>query len=415
MTSDRSGSLRQMVSDVVHGTAVYDIHTHTYDPAFGDLLLWGIDDLLTYHYLVAETFRWMDWSSEKFWSASKSEQAELVWEQLFLERSPISEACRGVVTTLNTLGFDVRRRDLAVLRKEYAQWKPGEFITRALSVANVRKICMTNSPFDDLERPVWERGFTRDERFVAALRIDPLLLDWENTAPKLHAWGYDVQADLSGRTFEEVRRFLGDWTRRINARYCMVSLPPEFRFPDDSTACRLIEHAVMPLGREHGQAFALMIGVRRGVNPELRLAGDSVGAADVNAIEQLCAAFPQNKFLCTMLARENQHALCVAARKFRNLHIFGCWWFLNNPSLIEEITRMRLELVGLSMTPQHSDARVLDQVIYKWSHSREILARVLGDKYVDLAAAGWEPTRAEIQRDVHLLLGGALEEFLGAP
>jgi hypothetical protein len=318
-----------------------------------------------------------------------------------------------VLTTLNLFGFDVKRRDLAALRKEYAQWKTEDFITRSFELANIRKLCMTNSPFDDLERPVWEKGFKRDERFVAALRIDPLLLEWEATAPKLRAWGYDVQADLSGKTFDEVRRFLGDWTKRIDSQYCMVSLPPEFNFPDDSVVSRLIEHAVMPHGREHNQAFALMIGVRRQVNPELRLAGDSLGSADVNVVERLCAAFPQNKFLCTMLARENQHALCVAARKFRNLHIFGCWWFLNNPSLIEEITRMRLELLGLSVTPQHSDARVLDQVIYKWSHSRQIIARVLGDKYEDLAATGWEPSRAEIERDVKMLVGGALEEFIG--
>jgi hypothetical protein len=30
-----------------------------------------------------------------------------------------------------------------------------------------------------------------------------------------------------------------------------------------------------------------------------------------------------------MLSRENQHELCVVARKFRNVHIFGCWWFTN--------------------------------------------------------------------------------------
>ena len=169
----------------------------------------------------------------------------------------------------------------------------------------------------------------------------------------------------------------------------------------------------MPHGREHNQAFALMIGVRRNVNPQLQLAGDSVGIADVTAVERLCAAFPENKFLCTMLARENQHALCIAARKFRNLHVFGCWWFMNVPSIIEEITRMRLELIGLSCTPQHSDCRVLDQLTYKWSHSRPILAKVLGEKYDDLAATGWQPTRAEIERDVHGLLGGAFEEFLG--
>ncbi|MBT3911732.1 MAG: glucuronate isomerase, partial [Verrucomicrobia bacterium] len=39
---------------------VYDIHTHLYDPAFGELLLWGIDDQLVYHYLVAEAFRHFD-------------------------------------------------------------------------------------------------------------------------------------------------------------------------------------------------------------------------------------------------------------------------------------------------------------------------------------------------------------------
>ena len=160
-------------------------------------------------------------------------------------------------------------------------------------------------------------------------------------------------------------------------------------------------------------AFALMIGVNRQMNPALGLAGDSVGTGDVGSVESLCAAFPENKFLCTMLARENQHGLCVAARKFRNLHVFGCWWFMNVPSLVEETTRMRLELIGLSCTPQHSDCRVLDQLVYKWRHSRGIIAKVLAEKYEDIAATGWEPTRSEIERDVGDLLGGSLETFIG--
>jgi hypothetical protein len=406
-------SIRETVADVVSRTPVFDIHTHLYDPAFGDLLLWGIDELLVYHYLIAEGFRQFDMPYERFWTLSKQAQADAIWNALFIEHSPISEACRGILTVLHALGMDVKKRDLPALRSHFAQWTADEFVTKAMKLANVRKICMTNSPFDDQERPVWERGFSRDERFVAALRIDPLLLDWPNTAPKLRAWGYAVDADFSGQTFGEVRRFLEDWTRRIDAQYCMVSLGPDFAFPDSSPTSRLIEHAVLPHGRDHGQAFALMIGVKRNVNPLLRLAGDSVGKADIGAVERLCAQFPGNKFLCTMLSRENQHELCVAARKFRNLHVFGCWWFMNNPSIIEEITRMRLELIGLGMTPQHSDCRVLDQLIYKWSHSRTILAKVLADKYEDLAATGWEPTRAEIERDTRDLFGGSLERFLG--
>ncbi len=409
-----TSALRQTVSDVVQKTPVFDIHTHLYDPAFGNLLLWGIDELLTYHYLVAESLRWLDTPYDKFWAASKTEQADLIWDALFVKHSPVSEACRGVLTVLNQLGLDVKKRDLPSLRQWFSQQEPGAYITRICDLANVRKVAMTNSPFDDAERPVWERGFGRDPRFVAALRIDPLLCDWPNAAQRLAGWGYQVSVDFSGQTYAEIRRFLADWTKRIGAQYCMVSLPPDFAFPGESDMARIIEHAIMPHGREHGQAFALMIGVRRLVNPQLRLAGDSVGAADVGAVERLCAAFPDNKFLCTMLARENQHALCIAARKFRNLHVFGCWWFLNVPGLIEEITRMRLELIGLSVTPQHSDCRVLDQLTYKWAHSRPIIAKVLADKYEGLAAAGWEPTRAEIERDVHDLLGGAFEKFLGA-
>jgi hypothetical protein len=270
---------------------------------------------------------------------------------------------------------------------------------------------MTNSPFDDLERPVWEKGLHRDERFLAALRVDPLVVAWGDTAPRLKQWGYDVGASLTEKTLQEVRRFLAEWTRRIRARYLMVSLGPDFEFPSDQFSARLLEKAVLPHCREHGLPMALMIGVKRAVNPALGLAGDGVGLSKLVALQNLCNAFPDNRFLVTVLARENQHELCILARKFRNLHVFGCWWFTNVPTLIEEITRLRLELIGLSMTPQHSDARVLDQLIYKWQHSRRVIARVLVEKYADLAETGWEPSRAEVQRDVQNLFGGAFERF----
>jgi hypothetical protein len=48
---------------------------------------------------------------------------------------------------------------------------------------------MTNLPFDDSERVVWERGVERHPAFVAALRLDPLLLEWEKTSAHLHSWG----------------------------------------------------------------------------------------------------------------------------------------------------------------------------------------------------------------------------------
>jgi hypothetical protein len=173
----------------------------------------------------------------------------------------------------------------------------------------------------------------------------------------------------------------------------------------------LIDKAILPHCEEHGLPFALMPGVRRAVNPELRLAGDGVGSSRLEALSNLFSQNPKNRFLVTILSRENQHPLCVLARKFRNLHIFGCWWFMNIPLLVEEITQMRLELLGLSFTAQHSDARVLDQIIYKWQHSRRIIAKVLVQKYEGLAASGWNPSLEEIERDVNELFGGAFERF----
>src|SRR5437879_2541528 len=269
-------ALARRVERIVANTPVFDIHTHLYDPAFKDLLLWGIDELLVYHYLIAEAFRYLDVPYEQFWALSRTRQAELIWDALFVQHSPLSEACRGVLTTLNLLGLDARKRDLP-----------------------------------------------------------------------------------------EVRRFLADWTKRIGAKYLMVSLPPDFRFPGVTACAQLIEKAVLPHCREFGLPFALMLGVKRAVNPALRLAGDGVGLADLQALQNLCAGFPDNKFLVTALPRENQHELCVLARKFRNLHVFGCWWFTNVPHVVEEMTRIRLELVGLSLTPQHSDSRVLYHLGYK--------------------------------------------------
>jgi hypothetical protein len=98
---------------------------------------------------------------------------------------------------LNALGLDVRKRDLPSIRKWFADWKVDDYVTRCMELAGVEKICMTNSPFDDLERPVWEQTFPRDDRFTAALRIDPLLVDWQKTVPLLRKWGYQVQPTIN--------------------------------------------------------------------------------------------------------------------------------------------------------------------------------------------------------------------------
>ncbi|MDA7657573.1 glucuronate isomerase, partial [Verrucomicrobia bacterium] len=289
-------NLASQVSTIVRDTPVFDIHTHLYDPAFGSLLLYGIDDLLTYHYLVAEVFRYTDVPYETFWKLTKIEQADLVWDHLFIQHSPISEACRGVLTTLNKLGLDVRKRDLPLIRKWYSEQTPHSFVDRCLELANVNKICMTNSPFDPIERPVWEKGFSRDERFVGGLRIDPLLLEWPNAMAQLQDDGHSVQAELNDSTISGIRHFLSKWSQTYQAQYLMVSLPPSFQYPSEEPISTILDQAVIPHCIENNQPLALMIGVKRAVNPQLSLAGDGMGRADLEALENLCRQHPEANF-----------------------------------------------------------------------------------------------------------------------
>jgi len=402
------------VEKIVDRTRIIDIHTHLYPPVFGELLLWGIDELVTYHYLVAEMFRRSPLACDTFRAMPKKEQAEHIWEQLFLENSPISESCRGVLTTLRLLGLDVRKRDLRALRRHFDEQKVADYVNTVFETANVRYVVMTNNPFDPQERPVWLSQGPGDDRFKAALRIDDILMSWPKPADDLRSWGYKVTPELSDESLAEIRRFLGDWIERMNALYMAVSLPPDFNIPDETPRSILIEQAVLPVARERGIPFAMMIGVKKLANPALGVAGDSVGKADNDVLERMCRDYPDNRFLVTYLARENQHECCITARKFHNLMPFGCWWFMNNPSIINEITRERLELLGTSFIPQHSDARVLDQLIYKWSHSRRIIGDILTDKYADLALTGWGVTGKDIARDVQNLFAANFETFLKA-
>jgi hypothetical protein len=398
--------LRRHVEQTVATTPVIDIHTHLFALEFGSLNLSGIDKLLTYHYLIAETFRSTDVRPSRFWLMSESEQADLVWKTLFVENTPLSEAARGVVTVLTHFGLDPSAPDLREARAFFTSKNLSSHVDRVLQAAGVSDIVMTNDPFNKKEAALWrdERGF--DSRFHAALRIDPLVNDWAGSIAELVSQGFRVDASMTGDSAAEARRFLDAWIERMKPVLMAVSLPDDFRFPAENTRHRVLQEVVLPTAKDHKLPFALMIGVRRGVNPALRSAGDGVGKADVTALERLCGENGDVRFLATFLSRENQHELCVLARKFANLMPFGCWWFLNNPSIMAEITRQRIELLGTSFIPQHSDARILEQLIYKWKHSRRLISDALYESYERLLASGRSVTRAEIAHDVNRLFSG---------
>jgi hypothetical protein len=405
--------LRQQVELAVNKIPAIDIHTHVHPPAFTGLFLSGIDELLTYHYLIAETLRSTDVTYAVFWRMSKAERADFVWKTLFVDSTPLSEAARGIITILKAFDLDTRATNLDEARAFFSAQNETVHLDRVLEMASVSNVVMTNDPFSDQEAQTWLSGVNLDSRFHASLRLDTLLNDWPNAFELLSSQDFKVSRTLGENTFVEIRRFIDKWILKMRPVYMAVSLPADFQYPTDDDRTQLLKHVIMPTAKEHGLSLATMVGVRRGVNPNLRSAGDGLGKADVTALERMCAEYGDVKFLATFLSRENQHELCVSARKFNNLMPFGCWWFLNNPSIVSEITAERLELLGPTFVPQHSDARVLEQLIYKWQHSRAQIAATLSDTYSRLVDSGRAVTAKEISRDVTRLFSGNFRTWVG--
>lgn len=395
--------IHSAVEDVLATTQFIDMHTHLFPPAFGKLGLWGIDELLTYHYLEAEFFRFSGMTPEHYWSLPKRDQADAIWRALFVENNPVSEATRGIIAVLHAFGLPTGGPDLAQARTFFQTRSVEEHVLRVLEMAGVSSVVMTNDPLDPVEPGIWMSGVQAHPQFQAVLRLDRILREWSEPWSLLAAQGYEVDSQASGKSIGEIRRFLADWYQRMRPVYMAVSLADSFQFPENTVRSKILREAVLPSCRELDLPLTLMIGVRRQVNPRLRLGGDGVGRADLRSLENLCRNFPDNRFLVSVLSRENQHELCVYARKFSNLMPFGCWWFLNNPSIVEEITRERIELLGTSFIPQHSDARVLEQVIYKWRNTRITLAPILTESYRAVTRDGRGVTRDDIQRDVRRL------------
>ena len=408
MDPDQIGS---EVSGALTDTPILDMHTHLFPPSFGAQSLWGIDELLRYHYLEAELFRSSPVTPPQYFAMTTCEQADLIWRTLFVEHAPASDATRGVVYVLHRFGLRTDAPDLKEAREYFHAQDPEAHVRRVFELAGVREIVMTNDPLDPAEAPYWLDGAPRPPEFMPALRLDRILNRWTAHYPVLQSQGYKVEEHGKGATMKEVQRFLGGWVDRMHPRYMAVSLPYTFRYPAGDLRYYLIRDAVLPACRAADIPLSLMIGPNYQVNPEIRLAGDALGKSDIHSVETICRTHPDNRFLITMLSRENQHELCVATRKFANLMPFGCWWFLNNTSIVDEITRERIEMLGTTFIAQHSDARVLEHVIYKWRNTRRVLASVLSDTYRLLKADGRAPKAGEIRQDVHRLLRGNFERW----
>src|SRR5581483_11815425 len=136
--------LSEAVQEELRNTPIIDVHTHLFMPSLGKLGLWGIDELLTYHYLEAELFRFSPVKPAAYWELNKQQQADLIWRTLFVENTPVSESTRGVISVLSALGLNTAKSDLKEAREYFRSQKVEDHIRHVFQLAGISEVVMTN-------------------------------------------------------------------------------------------------------------------------------------------------------------------------------------------------------------------------------------------------------------------------------
>ena len=267
-------NLLETVTEELQAAQFIDMHTHLFRPSLGTLGLWGIDELLTYHYLEAELFRSSEITPEQYWSMSKKEQADAIWRTLFVDHLPVSEATRGVVAVLQAFGLPTESKDLREARavfqcaKDRGAHREGVSACghqrsgddersarsgrssalgkRRRAAQGISRGTAAGSHFEQVDRALAECSSRRGTRSSSTFR--------RKAFARCGVFWTIGRSACSRSTWRCRCRTLSNIRRRARARNCCVR-----RF------CRRAASLGIPL--------STMIGVRYQVNPAIKLAG----------------------------------------------------------------------------------------------------------------------------------------------
>lgn len=185
-----------------------------------------------------------------------------------MKRSPISEACQGVLTVLKELGMTegIRSRNLRNIRSWFNAQDPAEYAERVFKLAGVDYVVMTNIPFDEKEAIHWTNQTPYDKkRFKPALRVDPLLsADTEVLEKKV----FSRKVPNFDTVLPELRIWLEDWAKKMDPIYLFASSPRGFTYDPQSyldnegrpTSSYFIDKVLIPLAEKLKLPIGLKLG-----------------------------------------------------------------------------------------------------------------------------------------------------------
>ncbi|MHC4885099.1 MAG: hypothetical protein ACYTGH_08450 [Planctomycetota bacterium] len=382
--------LEKSVWEITHATAATDILTQLQPLADGSLPM-GIDRLLTCHELTSEALRTSPMAPAEWDALSQRDQADYVWQTLFLENSPISEAARGILTTLGMLDhleLDPGHRDLETYRTWFESQDPCTHLNYVLDHANLAAVVIPEDALPNQgERPAW----LENDRIHTALDTSVLINSWKDAAEPLKAAGIlkKKSCDKKGRT--AAAEWLAGRCEDTQAVYLTAALPADFDLAAQTNPVKIFKEVLLATAQE--EFIPILLRVPGWAEDDL-----------LSLMMSLSESYPEIEFLIDTEGQCPPRRLYPLVRECPNLTLFGGCRKTSSPKCMTDDNRLFLELLGFSTIPVVSGAETLEQLLCRWAHGRWILGRCLQEEYRRLWRTGWRPTREELERDIARLL-----------
>lgn len=396
-----------------------DQHVHTMPSVCGpSFCLRGPDNLFDYHYAYGEHMSetWMSDSEAKaYWAMEQHQRVDLIARHLFArDVLPVSEAALGILSTAEALGLPTASGNsttvLSEWREMYADMGDEAYADHVFTLSGVTHVISTQSVFnkdecliylDDANIEQW------DDRYMCGLRFDEYVYKPEVLEELCTLAGFPEAAQAIGqeKTQTQARKLLRFWVERLpNVKYVALSMPGSTDFSASNSRLMLtLEKIIIPAAKELGLPIYLMPFVRRQINPAYRNAGDVVERGDVNGLIDFIGKHREALFCVTPLHEGDNYDFAFATRALGNLRVWGHWWGNLNDVLVEEQLRLRLQMNGHAHFGFNSDARIDDQLIYKWIHYFRILKKVVVERCMQIQQSGWPITEKDMMGSIDLL------------
>ncbi len=394
----------------------WDIHTHLFPPQASQLVRYGIDELLNYHYAYRQVLGFRrDLAPAEYWKLDKQTRADICWETYFAKPEsstigalPVSEGFRAISTILSGLGLDPNAKDLREARNFFASVDPLEYHDRILDLAGISNVVGTNNPFDETELQFYQSDVPWHESFSAALRLDDLVLNPKFAFEFMQThFQIDVSPTLSESTIRNAREFCVQWLTGDNlpkVHYVGISFPPDFPWQSKTDPrLMILEQVVIPSCVETGISLFLMPEPVRGLEPAMQNAGDYVGKMNSVEFGRFAQRHGDVDIWVSPLNFSSQYEMSALTCVLPHVSPWSTWWYNHQPGLTQQLSNMRIEMHGENSWLFNSDARVLEHLFSKWQHFKQEFVEISAKQMSRVADSGYKIDEQSIRNWIKTL------------